>query len=173
MVFGFAKQSGGHARINSEVGRGTAVMIYLPASEIALAEKSLLVASVGAVPRCSGKILLVEDDDLVRGSVKLRLSRLGYDVTTAAMAAEAIRILEGSPPFDLLYTDIIMPGAMTGVDLICEVQRRWPGTKVLATSGYTETTMMGKLEIPDGVRLLSKPYSNAEFARTLRDVFAD
>jgi CheY-like chemotaxis protein len=116
--------------------------------------------------------LLVEDDELVRDSVASKLARLGYAVTPTASVNEAIRLLEQDSTFDLIFTDVIMPGSMTGADLAQIVQKRWPGINILATSGYTETTMLGKIKLPPGVRLLSKPYSNKELAETLAEVMA-
>jgi signal transduction histidine kinase len=174
MVFGFVKQSGGHATIYSEVGYGTTIKIYLPVATIApsTVEATLVEAAADVSASATGNILLVEDDDLVSRSVSHKLKRLGYTITVASTPAESIAFLETMPPFDLVFTDIIMPGPMTGADLAREVQRRWPATKILATSGYAESTLLGKVTIPEGVRLLAKPYSNAEFVRTIRQALS-
>jgi PAS domain S-box-containing protein len=169
MVYGFVKQSGGHAKIYSEVGRGTTVKIFLPPTQESLLDDAAT-EDRAVQTQGSGKILLVEDDDLVRESVESKLLRLGYTVTPVCSAAEAIQMLERNPHFDLVFTDVIMPGAMTGADLTRDVMRRWPGIKVLMTSGYTEASALGKVKMPEGVRLLSKPYSNADLANAFRDV---
>ncbi|MBY0510914.1 MAG: PAS domain S-box protein [Rhodospirillaceae bacterium] len=168
MVYGFVKQSGGHAKIYSEIGHGTTVKIFLPPTQESLLDGAA--AEERAVQTAgSEKVLLVEDDDLVRQSVESKLLRMGYAVTPVCSAAEAIRMLEQNPYFDLVFTDVIMPGAMTGADLARDVMRRWPGIKVLMTSGYTEASALGKVKLPEGVRLLSKPYSNADLSAAFRD----
>jgi CheY-like chemotaxis protein len=86
--------------------------------------------------------------------------------------SEAIAVLETKQHFDLVFTDVIMPGKMTGADLAREVQRAWPATRVLLTSGYTESTMLGRIKIPEGMRLLSKPYSNVDLMHTLQEVLS-
>jgi PAS domain S-box-containing protein len=168
MVYGFVKQSGGHAKIYSEVGHGTVIRIYLPALAQASAAQTNTTAAAPLV-RGSGGILLVEDDDLVRQSISNKLSGLGYDVLTAGTALEAVEMLKTETHLDLVFTDVIMPGPMNGADLVREVLRRWPRMKVLMTSGYTETTVLGKIKLPEGVKLLSKPYSNVELAEHIRE----
>jgi PAS domain S-box-containing protein len=169
MVYGFVKQSGGHARIYSEEGYGTVIKIYLPAVE-AVAEAEPIVQR--RTHHGSGSILIVEDDELVRQSISNKLSGFGYEVLTAATAHDAIDILNATPHFDLVFSDVIVPGPMTGADLVREVRNRWPKINVLLTSGYTESTVLGKVNIPPDVRLLSKPYSNAELADTVRAAMA-
>jgi CheY-like chemotaxis protein len=147
--------------------------LYLPALNTPAAP---VVAPIAVkdrpAPAKLGTILLVEDDELVRDSVANKLMRLGYTVTSTSSATEAIATLERDAAFDLIFTDVIMPGNITGADLARIVQSRWPGISILATSGYTETTMLGKIKLPTGVRLLSKPYSNKELAQTLTEVMA-
>lgn len=171
MVYGFVKQSGGHAKIYSEVGFGTVIRIYLPAlarSALGAGAKAGSAEARGG----NGSILLVEDDELVRQSISNKLTSLGYAVMTAGSAHEAIETLKRTPDFDLVFSDVVMPGAMSGADLVREVRRRWPGMHVLLTSGYTESTVLGKIDMPPDVRLLSKPYSNAELATTIRSAIS-
>jgi len=168
MVYGFVKQSGGHARIYSEVGLGTVVKIYLPALDQA-AQASPEHPGDDRSYSGTGSILLVEDDPIVRQSIGNKLTRLGYAVATANAAEEAMEMLKTGPHFDLVFSDVIMPGTMSGVDLIREVRLRWPAMKVLLTSGYTESTVLGKVNLPPDVRLLSKPYSNAELAGAISE----
>src|SRR5204863_5378003 len=118
-------------------------------------------------------ILLVEDDPIVRQSISNKLTRLGYAVMTAANALEAIETLKRTPHFDLVFSDVIMPGPMNGADLIREVRRRWPAMNVLLTSGYTESTVLGKIKMPTDVKLLSKPYSSAELAQVIQQAIGD
>src|ERR1700740_1599476 len=113
MVYGFVKQSGGHAMIYSEVGLGTVVKIYLPALDQPAPSESQVPAGDKATPG-SGSILLVEDDPIVRQSISGKLTRLGYQVVTANNALEAIERLKSNPHFDLVFSDVVMPGPMNG-----------------------------------------------------------
>jgi len=171
MVYGFVKQSGGHIKIYSEMGHGTVFKIYLPALSHG-AQQGESNAGSAAAAGGSGSILLVEDDELVRQSISNKLTSLGYDVFTADNAHEAIETLKSRPHFDLVFSDVVMPGAMSGADLVREVRRRWPQINVLLTSGYTESTIQGKIQLPSDVKLLSKPYSNVELAAAIREALS-
>jgi CheY-like chemotaxis protein len=113
-------------------------------------------------------ILVVEDDALVRKYVTAQLQSLGYRTLEAANAAEALAIADGTARFELLFTDIIMPGSMNGRQLADEVARRRAGIKVLFTSGYTENALLEHGRLPSAVLLLTKPYRKSELARMLR-----
>lgn len=167
MVYGFVKQSGGHARLQSAPGKGTTVSLYLPIAEDAPAAAAP--SAQQSVRNGSASILLVEDDELVRQSVESKLVRMGHRVTSVPTADDAITALERISTYDLVFTDVIMPGTMTGADLAREVMKRWPSIRILATSGYAESTLSGKVEIPAGLMLLAKPYSNADLARAIGD----
>ena len=166
MVYGFLKQSGGHIKIYSEIGKGTTIKLYLPRAG-AHAEAA---AEVVAAPQAGGSevVLLVEDDPLVRTSVTAQLESLGYQTLAVANAAEAMAAVEDGAEFDLLFTDVIMPGPMDGRQLADEMSRRRPGTKVLFTSGYTETAIIHHGRLDPGVLLLPKPHRKADLARMLR-----
>ncbi|MHB1204193.1 MAG: ATP-binding protein, partial [Rhodospirillaceae bacterium] len=172
MVYGFVKQSGGHVRIYSEAGHGTAIKIYLPpmAGAVLKAAAPEAPAANRGQAATAARILLVEDDDLVRSSVEIKLLRLGHAVTPVSNPGLALEALEGGAGFDLVFTDIIMPGPMTGADLARVVMERWPAIKILATSGYTESTLLGKITVPAGVRLLSKPYANTDLIAAIEAV---
>jgi PAS domain S-box-containing protein len=167
MVYGFIKQSNGHVRIYSEMGHGTTVRLYLPKSD-----KRLAVTSDGrAAPIPGGleTILVVEDDDDVRASVVTQLTSLGYTIVQASDGASAIAAFETTRlPFDLLLTDVIMPGAMNGPMLADEVTRRWPSTKVVFMSGYTENAMGRQGQLEEGTLLISKPFHKRDLAQILR-----
>jgi CheY-like chemotaxis protein len=169
MVYGFVKQSGGHAKLYSEPGIGTTIKIYLP--PLARGEHDdAFQQNVGSTShKGSGRMLVVEDDPLVRESVCAKLEKLGYDVAQVNSASEAITALEHDSGYSLVFTDVIMPGEMTGADLVRKVKQRWPGIRLLMTSGYTEVSALGKIKMPEGVRLLSKPYSNAELAAAIEE----
>jgi PAS domain S-box-containing protein len=167
MVYGFIKQSGGHVKIYSEIGIGTAIRLYLPQAN---ASSDQQINEAAPLPVSGGDeiILLVEDDALVRTSVTTQLNNLGYQVISAANGAEALQLVDDAVEFDLLFTDVIMPGAMDGPELAKAVSKRRPGTKVLFTSGYTENAMLHQGRLDPGVLLLQKPHRREEMALMLR-----
>jgi CheY-like chemotaxis protein len=114
----------------------------------------------------------VEDDKLVRDSVLTQLRSLGYVTLEAANGAEALAVIEAGHHFDLLFTDVIMPGAMNGRQLANEVQKRKPGLKVLFTSGYTENAIIHHGRLDTGVLLLAKPYRKSDMAGMIRKALA-
>jgi PAS domain S-box-containing protein len=167
MVYGFIKQSGGNTKIYSEVGRGTSIRLYLPRYE---GEKEQAAARPSvSIPGGSERVLVVEDDSGVRAGVVLQLASLGYAVLAVSNGAEALAAVEAAPqPFALLLTDVVMPGPLTGEDLAKEVVRRWPGTKVVFMSGYTEDAVVSHGRLEADVLLLSKPFRKSELAIMLR-----
>ncbi len=171
MVYGFIKQSGGHIKIYSEVAHGTTIKLYLPrATTDAQAQEH---APTQPVESGSETILVVEDDALVRNYVVAQLKSLGYDVLTAANATEALKIIDGAAKLDLLFTDVIMPGAMNGRQLSDAAAKLRPGLKVLFTSGYTENAIVHHGRLDPGVLLLAKPYRKADLARMIRQALAN
>jgi len=114
------------------------------------------------------RILVVEDDELVRGYVHSQLTRFGYQVCAVIDAAEALEILKGDEMFDLLFTDIVMPGGMSGLDLALQARELRPGLKVLFTSGYTESVVHDDGRFGTKVHLLNKPYRRSDLAEKLR-----
>jgi PAS domain S-box-containing protein len=166
MVYGFIKQSNGHIKIDSEVGHGTTIKIYLPrASEPA--DSAAGAASPAAAECGSETILVVEDDAMVLAFVVTTLESLGYTAIAAANAAAALAIVEQGTAFDLLFTDVIMPG-MNGGLLAAEIQTLRPRVKVLFTSGYTDNVITHKGRLDPGVLLLTKPYRKPDLARMVR-----
>jgi PAS domain S-box-containing protein len=159
MIYGFAKQSGGHAKIYSEVGHGTTVRLYLP--RLANEAKSEAVAVVPSHKGGGETILVVEDNPDVRRLVLRQLRDLGYEVIEAANGPEALKILDGDAAIDLLFTDVVMPGGMTGRQLAEAAKTRRPGMRTLFTSGYTEDSILRLGKLDPGVRLLSKALSQA------------
>ncbi|MDP6706768.1 MAG: PAS domain S-box protein [Alphaproteobacteria bacterium] len=168
-IFGFAKQSGGLARIESAPGAGTTVWVYLPAAEgsrEAAATRSRALAETGGEGET---VLVVEDDERVRRITVKRLEELGYQVVVADSGPRAMEVMEASPDVELLFSDFVMPGGMTGADLADRLKRRHPGLKVLLTSGYADPDKLAR-ETPEGeVSLLRKPYSLRQLAAALRD----
>ena len=169
MVYGFAKQSRGHVRLYSEPGQGTTVKLYLPRADGA--DQPGARASAAAAPaRGSGRILLVEDDDLVRENAAGQLAGLGYEVVVAKSGPEAFAVLEKDGAFDLLFTDIVMPGGMNGRELAERARALRPGLPVLFTSGYTENAIVHHGRLDRGVELLAKPYRLQDLAAKVRAV---
>ena len=166
MVYGFVKQSGGHIKLYSEEGQGTTFKIYLPRAD----RQQDAASATAAVTPSIGKetILVVEDDPIVRGSVTTQLKSLGYSVVTATNAAEALALIEDGAGFDLMFTDLIMPGGMNGNQLAKEAAKRRPLLKVLFTSGYTENAVVHHGRLDPGVLLLAKPYRKSDLARMVR-----
>ncbi len=168
MVYGFIKQSNGHVSIYSELGRGTSVKLYLPRA--AAAERQAAAAPRPApLPGGSERILVAEDNDEVREGVVRQLQTLGYDVSNAPDGNAALGMLETVPqPYDLLLTDVIMPGAMNGKALAEEAARRWPETKIVFMSGYTENTIIRQGRLDPGILLLNKPFAKRDLAAIVR-----
>ena len=171
MVFGLVKQSGGHIKIYSEEGHGTSVKIYLPRST-GVQETEFEALQNAPVAGGSEKILIVEDDALVRQYVVTQIKSLGYAALEAANAADALTIIDADKDIDLLFTDVIMPGAMNGRQLADEAARRRPDLKTLFTSGYTENAIVHHGRLDSGVLLLAKPYRKSELAKMLRTALA-
>ena len=164
MVYGFVKQSAGHIKIYSEEGHGTTIRMYLPPGTGAA------VAADVQGPAVQGgheTILVVEDDKLVRDYVLAQLRSLGYVTLDAGNAAEALAIVDAGQAFDLLFTDVIMPG-MNGRQLADEIEKHRPGLKVLFTSGYTENAIIHHGRLDAGVLLLPKPYRKSDLAGMVR-----
>jgi len=170
MVYGFVKQSAGHIKIYSEEGHGTTIKMYLPPGTGAAVSSET--AFVSAVQGGHERILVVEDDKLVRDYVLTQLHSLGYVTLDAANAAEALALVEAGNEFDLLFTDVIMPGTMNGRQLATELQTIKPGLKVLFTSGYTENAIIHHGRLDTGVLLLAKPYRKSDMARMIRKALA-
>lgn len=167
MVYGFVRQSNGHIRIDSAIGQGTSVKLYLPRTDdpIVDAEQGELVPASG-----SERILVVEDSDDVREAVADMLTGWGYRVETAENPDVAAAMLQKDAAFDLLFTDIVMPGTMTAVELAELAQKLQPGIAVLLTSGFARGL------IPDysrsGYPMIPKPYGSDALASRVRAVLA-
>ncbi|PPQ18047.1 His Kinase A (phospho-acceptor) domain-containing protein [Bradyrhizobium shewense] len=166
-VHGFATQSRGTVRIHSEVGRGTSIELYLPRSfDLPLSEQHLIdLTRVRPKKSNQGRILLVEDDDEVAALVGEMLGQLGYDVTRAASAAAALGALADGRSVDVIFSDIMMPGGMNGVELAQEIRRRRSDIPVLLTSGYAEASVREAQAA--GIRILAKPYHIDELSAAL------
>jgi CheY-like chemotaxis protein len=167
-VYGFATQSGGTVRIDSEVGSGTTISLYLPKAGHAPSHDARRLVdfhrSKGRAHK-EGRILLVEDDDEVAALVSEMLDQLGYHVTRAASAAAALGALSDGRSVDIVFSDVMMPGGMNGVELAREIQRRRSDMPILLTSGFSGAAIHEAKEA--GVQILSKPYRIEELALAL------
>ncbi|MDI3561615.1 ATP-binding protein [Bradyrhizobium sp. Arg816] len=166
-VHGFATQSRGTVRIRSEVGQGTSIELYLPRSlSIPSRERHLIDLNMARPKKSNhGRILLVEDDDEVAALVSEMLGQLGYEVTHAASGAAALGALADGRAVDLVFSDIMMPGGMNGVELAREIKRRRSDIPVLLTSGYSDAAVHDA-ELA-GLQILPKPYHIDELAAAL------
>jgi PAS domain S-box-containing protein len=171
MIYGFVKQSGGHIKIYSEVGHGTVIKIYLPRARSGDQQASPASQSeMAPQPGGTETILVVEDDPMVREYVVGQLQSLGYAILEAASGPAALATLDKKERVDLLFTDIVMPGGMSGRQLADEARRRHPDLKVLFTSGYTENAVVHHGRLDPGVDLLPKPFAKRALAVKVRAV---
>jgi PAS domain S-box-containing protein len=167
MVYGFIKQSHGHITVYSELAHGTSVRMYLPRATDAAAAADEAAINLSDL-QGSETILVVEDDDMVRGNTQRQLTSLGYHVITAANGQEALTVVRTGMPINLLFTDVVMPGGMNGPALARAARVLQPELLVLYTSGYTENVIVHQGRLDAGVHLVSKPYTRAELARKVR-----
>jgi PAS domain S-box-containing protein len=171
MVYGFAKQSGGTARVYSEVGHGTTVTLYLP-----LAQSPSGKAHVAATPKLShgkGQVVLVVDDeaDLLEVAVAY-LEEMGYRALHASDGVRALEVLALEPDVDLLVTDVIMPGGMNGVELARKVRQLRPGMRVVYSSGFPSDALSQKNGTRVDGPLIYKPYQRGDFAAVVQRAMA-
>jgi PAS domain S-box-containing protein len=170
MVYGFVKQSNGHVAVYSEFGLGTTIRLYLP---IDPALRGSVVAPPVApemIYRGHERVLVVEDDPFVRAYAISCLEGLGYRVTPAESAREAERLLSQGLGVDLIFSDVVMPGGMSGWDLAERARVLCPGVKVLLTSGHPLETLQTHSRAVASETILNKPYRKAELARQVRAV---
>jgi PAS domain S-box-containing protein len=171
MVYGFAKQSGGHVRIYSELGRGTTVKIYLP-RYFGSEDKANVRSRSPSMPMAASRtetVLVVEDEDRVRQMSCEVLTELGYTVHAASSGAEALKIFDSLGQVDVLFTDIVMAG-MTGRQLADTLARKAPKLKILYTTGYTRNAVVHNGVLDPGVAFLPKPFTVEDLALKLRAV---
>ena len=167
LVYGFAKQSGGHVQATSAPGIGTTINLYLPVGP----DEALTHADLEADPSCRGgseTILVLEDDEEVREIATAFLRKLGYQVLEATGAQGALALLGREPGVDLLFSDVVLRGGTSGPALAREALARYPHLRVAFASGYPRSALPWHSELGDGVELLSKPYRIDQLARSVR-----
>jgi two-component system NtrC family sensor kinase len=175
MVYGFAKQSGGHIGIYSEVGEGTTIKLYFPrlAEQGSVPSWDMRPSGVPApAPDGNETILVVEDDEEVNRFTVEALEERGYRVMTAPDGGTALRLLDhvAEMQVDLLVTDVVLPGGMNGRQLADEVLRRRPAVKVLYITGYTRNAIIHHGRLDPDIELLTKPFTADALAHKLRHI---
>jgi PAS domain S-box-containing protein len=168
-VYGFVKQSHGHVKLYSELGEGTTVKIYLPRLVGNFAERDLGDQTLVPEAAAGEVILVVEDDKDVRAYSVGALRELGYTVIEAADGPSALAALE-SHRVDLIFTDVVLPGGMSGAEVVARARATQPGLKALFTSGYSRNAIVHHGRLDHGVNLLTKPFTYEELAAKVRDI---
>ena len=171
MVYGFVKQSGGHVTIYSEVGHGSTFNLYFPRVDGVTPEASRKAMGV-TDPAARETILVVEDDERVRQLTITRLKLIGYQVLEASDGPKALDVLSQGHAVDLVFTDLVMPGGMSGREVAARARQLRPGIRVLLTSGYAEELVHGDELEREQLKVLRKPYHQAELVAVLREVLA-
>ena len=170
MVYGFARQSGGHLVLNSTMGQGTSVELYLPCTDAAADDHKNL-PSAEKLPSGRGEcILLCEDDNDVRFFSSETLRDLGYEVIEAQDANSALAALTARGRIDLLFTDVVLPQGKTGADLAKEARTVQPDLKVLFTTGYARSALDREQRSEQGVQILLKPFGVDQLAAKVRQM---
>jgi PAS domain S-box-containing protein len=171
MVYGFSKQSGGDVTIFSEPQKGTTVNLFLPRYEEGTTETAAAKPepALAIRPRTGETILVVEDNEQVRVLARSRLEMLGYVVVEAENGQAALNILKAGTKVDLVFTDLVMPGGISGYVLTEHVHTHYPDIPVVMTSGYAEELVNSDMLTARKVKLLRKPFRHAELAQTIRD----
>jgi len=164
-VYGFAEQANGFVTVESEFGTGTAVTMYLPPAAGTAALSSEGAPDAGSY-RGAGRILLLEDDDGVAAMASAMLTAIGFKVDRVADPRTALAVLLGGQRFDLLFSDIVMPGTMNGLELARKVRQHFPGLPILLTTGYSSAAASVYSE---GFPLIAKPYRRDTLASAIED----
>ncbi len=167
MVFGYARQSGGTVKIYSELGKGTEVRLYLPRADTKPLEAAEQ-RGPSAAAKGSERILVVEDKDDVRVMAVSLLTSLGYRTIQAENATMALASIDSGEAFDLLFTDIIMPGGMNGLELAREVRRRMPKIPIIFTTGFSDPDAIGSEAEALGASVVTKPFRKVVLAEAVR-----
>ncbi|HSB96619.1 MAG TPA: ATP-binding protein [Spongiibacteraceae bacterium] len=166
-IYGYVKQSGGDVKIRSAPGQGTTITIYLPRSADQQVEAPVEIQQMPAMPDTE-TILVVEDEKIVLLTAVQSLKGVGYNVLQADSATTALDILKSEQTIDILFTDVVMPGQLNGVELAVEALRLRPNIKVLLASGYTRSALTDQHGLSEDVPILQKPYRTQELAKQLR-----
>lgn len=170
MVYGFVKRSQGTIDVYSELGRGTTFKIFLPRSGGSIEQADESVKTPDTLPQGSETVLIVDDETDLLQVAKESLCALGYNVLTATNGEQALKLMEKSPSIDLLISDVVMPGGMSGYDLARQTTDKYPTIKILLSSGFTEKVEMHSRQTYQHAELLNKPYTRSELAQKVRSL---
>jgi CheY-like chemotaxis protein len=171
MVYGFVQQSEGHITVKSELGAGTTITLYLPkATQTPDAEEADI--QTQTVPTGSERVLVVDDDENLLEVTSAMLNQYGYQVLCAGSGEEAIRILESCQQFEVLFSDVVMPSGISGVELAREAKRLSKGIKILLTSGNAKD-VLERHRAFDEFPIIGKPFRRADLAHRLRSILDD
>jgi PAS domain S-box-containing protein len=169
-VYGFVIQSGGLVTLTSEIGQGTQISIYLPHSSKPVMEARAEQIDRDPVTTKAETVLVVEDDSGVLALTSEMLNELGYQVITASDAKSALEVLQREPKVDLVFTDVVMPGGQTGIQLATAAREMRPGIKILLTSGYTGEALARHQPAEFNLPLIPKPFRQADLGGRLRTI---
>lgn len=172
-VYGFAKQSGGHVAIYSELGQGTTVKLYLPRLRQAVIESTPSAAKPSELSLPAGRgetVLVVEDDQMVRDFAVAALEEAGYQVVAAPEGPSGLALLDAHPEVALLFTDVVLTGSMNGREVADAAGARRPDLKVLFTTGYTRNAIIHHGRLDDGIHFLGKPYTATALTTKVREL---
>jgi len=173
MIYGFAKQSGGHLRLYSEEGQGTIARMYLPVVE---AEREAVETrrAMAVDPESRGeRILVIEDDPDVRATTVGMLNDLGYETMEAEDSDSALAAMDDGAGIDLVFTDVFLKGSKSGPEIAGDIRERWPDVPILFTSGYSSDQFQASGVLEDEVHLLAKPFEISRLATKVREVLDD
>jgi PAS domain S-box-containing protein len=173
MVYGFARQSGGHVRIYSEAGQGTTVKLFLPRHQGEALEQPVPPVNNAPIPAGAGEtVMVVDDEPTVRMLVADVLADMGFRAVEAVEAGTALRILESDARIDLLVTDVGLPGGMNGRQLADAARVTRPALKVLFVTGYAENAVIGNLMLEPGMQVMTKPFAMDVLVNRVRSLLA-
>jgi CheY-like chemotaxis protein len=168
MVYSFARHNNGNIHIYSEPGEGTTFQIYLPRTKIAAEDDSNLESRITELFRSDASILIVDDEINLLELAEVFLNKLGYTTFTAENAQQALEILKQNPDIELLFSDVVMPGDMSGYELAKQARSIKPGIKILLTSGLTKKNIDSDATKETQQLFLRKPYTKEELSEALR-----
>jgi CheY-like chemotaxis protein len=171
MVYGFVRQSGGHVAIESAPGAGTTITLYLPKAS-SRPDAEMEVIQSRTLPTGTERILVVEDNEDLLEATSAMLTTFGYQVLCARNGAEAIEILENGEKFELLFSDVVMPHGMNGIELARQARQRNNGMKVLLTSGYAGD-VLERYQAVDEFPIIDKPFRLSDLAWRLRSILQE
>lgn len=173
MVYGFVRQSGGHVTLYSELGLGSSFGLYFPAVPQSESDKVTDVETHDDTPRGKSEtVLIVEDNARVRKLSVERIRDLGYETLDVENGEMAYEMLKAGADVDLVFSDLVMPGALNGYDLAARIAKEFPTLKVLLTSGYASDIVTGSMKLEEKHDILHKPYRQSELAQRLYALLA-